>query len=135
MSAAEEMGTSTSETLTPEDIYWTAPISVPNASWPPHTDSDAQPTDWFEVKNAHVIRVKQGRFRTATFSGAFLLAAEGLATAHRGEVDVYCRWYGRRLQTRGIRITVDMSMCEIDAAYSGFVITNLQGKTRPPLVD
>ena len=116
---------------TPTDIYWAAPRAMPNANWPPHTDSKARPCDWIAVKSAKVVRVRGGKFRDASLNGAFAID-ENCKQIKKDRVSVLCRWYGHRVEKHGPLITIDPKKCCVDPNYTGYVVTNLHGLKKPP---
>jgi hypothetical protein len=88
----------------------------------------AIPKEAKSVAKARVIVVKHATYRDAPFGGVFLLAnSVKLPLPKKGwhAVEVYCCWFGHRLKTRGIKITVDMSDAVIDESYTGKVIANI----------
>lgn len=94
----------------------------------PHTSKFAKPTVFKKVENKACIAVTNATYRGADFNGTFLLAeSEAVSFPKSGftRIEVYCRWFDRRLKTRGIKILVDLSKCQIKKNYSGEVVANL----------
>jgi hypothetical protein len=94
----------------------------------PHTSKLAKPTVYKTIENKACIVIKNATYRDAEFSGAFLLADSEAANFPKSgfaRVEVYCRWFDRRLKTRGIKILVDLSKCQFKKNYSGQIVTNL----------
>jgi hypothetical protein len=108
------------------EFYYSAP------NWDdekcPHTCEEAKPTGWTSVANATVIRITNGSYREAIFSGHFVLdESTPITTNNNGENEAifFCCWFGHRLQTRGIKIKFNPSNAETIKGYSGEVVSNL----------
>lgn len=94
----------------------------------PNTCRSAKPVAYESVRNKTVIRVENAQYRNATFSGLFALAEQGtpkLGTSGKARVEVYVRWFGHRLKTRGPKILVDLATAEVINGYSGKVVSNI----------
>lgn len=81
-----------------------------------------------QLQNVRVITVKNATFRHAVFNGTFHLSnAVKLPLAETGiqRVEIYCGWFGHRLQTRGLRFQIDLTTAVIDDNFSGYVDNNL----------
>ena len=94
----------------------------------PNTCISAKPVAHESVRNKTVIKVEGARYRRATFSGVFVLAEPEtikLAKSGKERVEVFVRWFGHRLKTRGPKILVDLSKAEVINGYSGKVVSNL----------
>ncbi|MDD2546972.1 MAG: hypothetical protein PHI55_11940 [Burkholderiaceae bacterium] len=108
-------------------FYSEAPINK-KAGIPP-TDRHAKPVGEIQVSRKRVIHVQKAFHRAAHFSGTFLLteqAAGEMPNAGEHLVEVYCLWFGHRLQTRGPIIKVNMGSATIDNDYSGMVVRNIE---------
>lgn len=95
----------------------------------PDTCATATVRGYESVKNATVIEVAQAHYRTASFSGTFLLAdPEQADLPKRGifKVKVYCLWFGHRLPSnKPITLTVDAAGAVVMRGYTGKVVGNL----------
>lgn len=108
------------------DFYWKSKIWA-DADNCPHTCKTAKPIDLKEVKNARVIKVLDAKYRDATFSGIFLLGDNVRLPTGKGgyaRVEVLCKWFKRRLKTRGLGITVNLKNSEVIDKYNGQVLTD-----------
>jgi hypothetical protein len=77
----------------------------------PNIDPKANPNKWeIAPSGRRVIEVKNATYRTAVFSGFFLVAnsAEPYGPPNDGHktIEVECYWYGWKPKTRWIRITL-----------------------------
>ena len=93
----------------------------------PHTSEKAKPKQTKEIINATVVRVKNASYRSATFSGTFLIADGvilNLANPPK-TIEVYCLWFGFRLRTRGIKLIIDPATTEVITNYDGEIVTNI----------
>lgn len=105
------------------DWYFAAPVWEERNDCP-NTSKIAVPCSPKFVKHAPVIHVKDACYRGAVFDGTFVLSNDvvlPLPTSGTERVEVYCRWFGRRLKTGGIHFQVDMAKCKAVANYSGSV--------------
>lgn len=94
----------------------------------PSTSKSAKPTCWSNVSNATVVKIVDGKYRTAVFSGIFVLdETMPISIDKRGWTTgiFFCRWFEHRLQSRGIKIKFNSSNYEIIKGYSGEVVSNL----------
>ena len=96
----------------------------------PNTQKNAIPCDPKLVRNKRVIHVVDASFRSATFSGHFLIAdGVNLPLPQSGIhlVDVYCRWFDHRLRFDNLfSFKVNMDTTTISTHYSGPVFTNFK---------
>lgn len=105
------------------DWYFSAPIWEAQSVCP-HTTKFAVPCDPKFVKNKPVIHVKGAFFRGSTFDGTFVLSERVVLPLPRSgteRVEIYCRWFGHRLKTRGFLFEVDMTKAKVEENYSGSV--------------
>lgn len=94
----------------------------------PNTSERAKPSSPQSVRNARVIVVKDARYRGATISGTFMLGDKNDFPLPRDGwhvVEVYCRWFGYRLKTRGLHFKVNMSSSQVFEGYSQKVMSNI----------
>lgn len=103
-------------------FYLNAPVMKDT----PSTEKSAKPKKRAHVSNATVLKVETGTYRSAVFSGTFLLDEKETAKHYRikdGWVTaiVFCLWYGCRLKTRGIALKYKQGMSEIIENYTGEV--------------
>lgn len=108
------------------DWYLGAPLWE-NKEDCPNTTKLAVPCEPKFVKNKPVIHVKGAFFRGSTFDGTFVLSDKVvLPLPRRGteRIEVYCRWFGHRLKTRGFLFEVDMAKAKVEENYSGSVSSN-----------
>ena len=94
----------------------------------PNTCKSAKPVAFESVRNKTVISVEGAHYRDATFTGVFVLAEQSvlnLGKRGKARVEVYVRWFGHRLKTRGPKILVDLSTAEVINGYSGKVVSNI----------
>jgi hypothetical protein len=92
------------------------------------TCKNAAPKETKDVVNARVIDAKFVNYRDSVFSGKFLLAdkvSKELPNNGWHKVEVYCLWFGHRLKTRGIKLTIDMSNATVDNKFTGKVVANI----------
>lgn len=109
------------------DKYWSADVWGKQINVP-HTTKNARPTKFTAVKMQTVIDAKEIRFRSAHFGGVFVLGDKNtLPLPKHGwhTVEVYCCWFGLRLNTRGLHFTVNMSTAKIIEKYSGAVAVDI----------
>lgn len=109
------------------DWYLEKPVWM-NEDDCPHTCVTAKPVSYESVRNKTVIKVEGARYRRATFSGLFVLAEPEtikLVKSGKERVEVFVRWFGHRLKTRGPKILVDLSKAEVIKGYSGKVVSNI----------
>lgn len=94
----------------------------------PNTQKNAIPCDPQLVRNKRVIHVVDASFRSATFSGHFIIADDvtlPLPISGTHLIDVYCRWFGHRLRSeRNFSFKVNMDTTTISTHYSGPVFTD-----------
>lgn len=94
----------------------------------PNTCKSAKPVDFESVRNKKVISVEGAHYRDATFTGVFVLAEQvtpKIGKSGKARVEVYVRWFGHRLKTRGPKILVDLASAEVINGYSGKVVSNI----------
>ena len=94
----------------------------------PDTSKLAKPTHWSNVSNATVIKIVDGKYRSAVFSGIFALDVTiPIAIDKKGWTTgiFFCRWFGHLLQNRSIKIKFNSANHEIINSYSGEVVSNL----------
>jgi len=97
----------------------------------PSTKAEASPQEPLMVHNVIVIKVTKASYRKSVFDGVFLLAPETklpLPKEGKHRVEVFCRWFGCRLKTKGPKLLVDMRRAEVIENYSGEVFTNFTNK-------
>lgn len=108
------------------DWYFAAPVWEDDNDCPTTTKL-AIPCVPKDVTNKRVIHVVDAFFRGSYVSGHFLLSDDVTLPMPRSgieQVEIYCRWFGHRLKTRGFRFQVDMSTATINASYSGPVFSD-----------
>ncbi len=109
-------------------FYSQAPVM--SSSVTPKTESLAKPTSWQTVSNTTVLKVQKGTYRSAIFSGVFLVD-EAETSKHKDSKDgwsiaiVYCLWFGARLKTRGIELKYQAEGSELVKNYTGEIVSNL----------
>jgi hypothetical protein len=94
----------------------------------PHTVKRAKACEPEKVSKAKVIFIKEAKYRGALLSGTFVLGEKnGLSFPSNGwqVVEIYCRWFGVRLKTRGLNFKVNMDSAEVNPSYSGVVSSNI----------
>lgn len=94
----------------------------------PHTSKFAKPTQWTTVSNATVIKLVNGVYRQAVFSGTFALDETMPISIDRNGWNTgifFCRWFDHRLKSRGLKIKFNSANYEIIKGYSGEVVSNL----------
>lgn len=109
------------------DWYFAAPIWAEQHDCP-NTCTYAGPKGTQNVRNKRVLSVKEAKYRSAVFDGIFVLSDDAIVrtgTRSNERVEVYCCWFGHRLKTRGISLSVDLSKAEVINGYSGPVVSNL----------
>lgn len=115
------------------DFYSKAPIWERKNQCPNSTKL-AVPVEPMQVKKARVITVTNAKFRGSTFSGTFLLGDQVLILDGKNKstrIEVLCRWFDRRLKTRGLAITVNLKKAVVSENYTGKVYTNFSKITKP----
>lgn len=109
------------------NFYFAAPVwSEKNDA--PNVSKLARAGSLVAVKNVNVIVVKQASYRGAQLSGTFVLGEQNrLPLSDKGwhTVEVYCRWFGLRLKTRGLHLKVNMSTAKVERVASASVVTNI----------
>ncbi len=108
------------------DFYWKAPIWKEDGKCP-KTTKLARPIKPIQVKKARVIQLTNAKYRGSTFSGTFLLGDQVLVLDGKNRatrVEVLCRWFGHRLETRGLAFTVNLKKAIVKENYSGEVFTD-----------
>ena len=96
----------------------------------PNTDPKAKPNKW-EIASSgrRVIEVQNATYRTAVFSGFFLVAnsADPYGPLNDGHdtIEVECHWYGWKPKTRWIRITLTSKEIDIVNYSNQEVIKNI----------
>ena len=81
-----------------------------------------------KVNNATVIDAPHATYRSAHFGGTFVLADNvelPLPATGWHKVEVYCRWFGCRLKTRGPLFKIDMSKARVRSGVSCDVVIDL----------
>ena len=108
------------------EFYFSAPLWDDDNC--PHTSEQAKPTNWHSVTNATVMKITNGTYRDAVFDGVFVLDEKAnISTDNAGQNKgiFFCRWFGHRLQTRGIEIKFNPATAETIKGYTGDVVSNL----------
>jgi len=100
--------------------------SAPVMKGKPNTEKRAKPQRKTHVTNATVLKVETATYRSAVFSGTFLLdeeLTEKLKKNKDGWVTaiVFCLWYGSRLKTRGIEIKYKHETAKKEPNFTGDV--------------
>jgi hypothetical protein len=109
------------------DKYWSAQVWE-NQHDAPNTAPKAKPTKFTAIRSLAVIDAKEVRFRLAHFGGVFVLGEKNtLPLPKHGwhTVEIYCCWFGLRLKTRGLHVTVNMSTAKVTEKYSGNVVASI----------
>ncbi len=97
----------------------------------PSTTTLACPCEPRAVHSARVIHTKDATYRGSFFSGTFLLGNSvklPLGNTGKVKIEIYCKWYGHRLKTRGPNILVDLSKTHVEENYHGNIFSNLSKK-------
>jgi hypothetical protein len=108
--------------------YFDAPRWNDDNTICPHTDERAVPIASAVVKGRRVIHANSAMYRSATFSGTFLLGEEvvlPLPKEGKHRVKVECRWYNHRLKKEVPGFLIDMATAIIEEKYDGNVIANI----------
>jgi len=108
------------------DFYWKAKVWEEKNDCP-NTCKLAKPINLLTVKNKRVITVSNAKYRGAVFSGTFLLGDDVHLPNGKGgsaRVEILCKWFKRRLKTRGLGITVNLKDSKITNASSAQVFTD-----------
>lgn len=109
------------------DWYFAAPIWTKQHDCP-NTCTYAGPKSTQAVRNKRVLSVREAKYRNAVFDGVFVLPDDAIITVGskaKERVEVYCCWFGHRLKTRGISLTIDLNKAEVINDYTGKVVSNL----------
>lgn len=108
------------------DFYWKAALwdddHCPNAA------RLARPSAFKRVSAATAIKLTNASYRLAKFQGVFAMdESSAISIEKNGKCSciVYCLWFNRRLQTRGMRISFAPEDAKILKNYSGQVVTNI----------
>jgi hypothetical protein len=108
------------------DFYYKAPVWDEQGDIP-HTTKLAKPIKPVKVKNARVIEITDAKYRGSTFSGTFLLGDRALILDGKNRstrVEVFCKWFGHRLATRGLAFTVNLKKTRVNDKYTGEVFSD-----------
>lgn len=110
------------------NFYFSAPIWH-EQNQAPKTVERAKAVEPIKVDGAKVIFIKEAKYRGALLSGAFVLGDKNefpLPSSGWHVVEIYCRWFGLRLKSRGLHFKVNMATAEINPSYSGMVASNIK---------
>ena len=108
------------------DFYRKAPVWEQKNDCP-NTTKFAKPIKSVKVKNARVIEITDAKYRGSTFSGTFLLGDRALILDGKNRstrVEVFCKWFGHRLATRGLAFTVNLKKTRVHDKYTGEVFSD-----------
>jgi hypothetical protein len=108
------------------DFYWKAPLWQEDNQCP-NTTKFAKPIKPITVNKVRAIQLTNAKYRGSTFSGTFLLGDQVLVLDGKKRatrVEVLCRWFGHRLETRGLAFTVNLKKAVIKENFSGQVFTD-----------
>jgi hypothetical protein len=110
--------------------YFKAPIWDKSVSKKlcPDTSKIAKPVRWLKANDELVIEAPEVMYRSAHFSGTFILVeGKQLPLPKNGwcVVEVYCLWFGHRLKTRGPRFKINMSKAKVRKANGCEVVINI----------
>jgi hypothetical protein len=108
------------------DFYSKAPVWEQQNDCP-NTTKLAKPIKPLKVKNARVIEVVDAKYRGSIFDGTFLLGDRALILDGKNRstrVEVFCKWFGHRLATRGLAFTVNLKKTRVHDKYTGEVFSD-----------
>ena len=94
----------------------------------PHKDPSAKPTKTKTLSGVTVIKVKNAKYRLATFDGIFAVVnGRDIKVSKSGKhtKKVFCTWYGHSVLTDYPELTLDPANTEVIENYSGKVIVDL----------
>jgi len=94
----------------------------------PHKDPLAKPTKTKTLSGVTVIKVKNAKYRLATFDGIFAVVnGRDIKVSRLGKhtKKVFCTWYGHSVLTDYPELTLDPVNTEVIENYNGKVVIDL----------
>ena len=112
------------------DFYLTAPKW--NDKKCPHKDPSAKPIKSKTLSGVTVIKVKNAKYRLASFDGVFAVVNGSdikLSKSGKSTKKVFCLWHGRSIPTDYPELTLDLANTEVIEGYKGKVVVDI-GKVK-----